>query len=58
MYFVFAGVRCLQKSSLADVTVLKLFFIKVNINLWLNFDLHASFLGSQVVIESVLLYQN
>lgn len=41
VYFIFAGVRrCLQESGLADVTILKLFFIKASLNLQLNFDLH------------------
>lgn len=40
VYFIFAGVRrCLQESGLADVIILKLFFIKVSVNLQLNFDL-------------------
>lgn len=46
--------RCLQKSSLADVIIVKLFFIKVSVNLQLNFDLHIGFLSYQTVTERLL----
>lgn len=40
VYIIFAGVRrCPQESGLADVIILKLFFIKASVNLQLIFDL-------------------
>lgn len=43
-FFIFADMRrCLQKSSLANVVSLKIFFYS-SVNLPLNFDLHVVFL--------------